>query len=61
MTGLQVPPVLNEPIPMKPVLPGILHLQKMAPRARWCFTSLQGSQGISHSVQGVGQGHPPTK
>ena len=43
------------------LLPGILRLQKMAPRARQCFTSPQRSQGISHSVQSPGWGHPPTK
>ena len=43
------------------LLPGILHLQKMVPRARRCFTSPQGSQGIPHSVQSPGWGHLPTK
>ena len=43
------------------LLSGILHLQEMAPRAGWCFTSLQGSQGILHTVQSPGWGHPPTK
>ena len=43
------------------LLPGILRLQKMAPRAGCCFTSPQGSQGIPHSVQSPGWGHPPTK
>ena len=41
--------------------PGSSHLQKMAPRAGWSFTSLQGSQGILHSLQSPGRGHPPTK
>ena len=36
-------------------------LQEMASRAGQCFTSLQGSQGILHSVQSPGWCHLPTK
>ena len=41
-------PVTNTP--HHHLLPRIFHLQKVAPRAGWCFTSLQGNQGIPHSV-----------
>ena len=43
------------------LLPRIFHLQKVAPRAGWCFTSPQENQGIPHSVQSLRWSYPPTK